>query len=215
MATTGIKYPVYAVISGFPDGAKPTYNPSKAGVLGKAIKADITLNFAEGSLYADDALAEYATKFQNGTISAGFDELTPQKYADILGYRIDATGGANILRKGAKDTAPYCGFGYYKTKVIDGVIKFQAKVFYKVKFRESGDNAETAAENINFQTLELGATILPVTGFNEDDYTEEQIFTTESAAKTYLHTVLGITGTPSTRSAPSETSSDSGTKGGK
>lgn len=214
MATIGIKHPVYAVISGFPDGAKPTYNPSKAGVLGKATKADVTLNFAEGSLYADDALAEYATKFQNGTISAGFDELTPQKYADILGYRIDATGGANILRKGAKDTSPYCGFGYYKTKVIDGVKKFQAKIFYKVMFRESGDNAETAAENINFQTLELGATILPVTGFNEDDYTEEQIFTTESAAITYLHTVLGITGTPSTRSAPSETT-DSGTKGGK
>ena len=53
----------------------------------------------------------------------------------------------------------------------------------------------------------------PVTGFNEDDYSEEQIFTTESAAITYLHTVFGITGTPSTRSAPSETSSDSGTKG--
>ena len=96
--------------------------------------------------------------------------------------------------------------------MIDGVKKFQAKVFYKVMFRESGDNAETAAENINFQTLELGATILPVTGFNEDDYSEEQIFTTESAAITYLHTVFGITGTPSTRSAPSETS-DSGTKG--
>ena len=213
MATIGIKHPVYAVISSFPDGAKPTYNPSEAGVLGKATRADVTLNFAEGSLYADDALAEYATKFQNGTITAGFDELTPQKYADILGYRIDATGGSNILRKGAKDTSPYCGFGYYKTKVIDGVKKFQAKVFYKVMFRESGDNAETAAENINFQTLELGATILPVTGFNEDDYSEEQIFTTESAAITYLHTVFGITGTPSTRSAPSETSSDSGTKG--
>lgn len=214
MATIGIKHPVYAVISGFPDGAKPTYNPSKAGVLGKAIKADITLNFAEGSLYADDALAEYATKFQNGTITSGYDELTPQKYADILGYRLDATGGSTILRKGAKDKAPYCGYGYFKTKMIDGVTKFQAKVFYKVMFRENGDNAETAAENINFQTLELGATILPVIGFNEDDYCEEQIFTTESAAITYLHSVLGITGTPSTRSAPSETT-DSGTKGGK
>lgn len=213
MATTGIKHPVYAVISTFPSGAKPTYNASKSGVLGKAIKADVTLNFAEGSLYADDSLAEYATKFQNGSISAGFDELTPQKYADILGYRIDATGGSSILRKGANDVAPHCGFGYYKTKMIDGVKKYEARVFYNVVFKESGDNAETATDSINFQTLELAATILPVIGYNQDDYMESQIFDTHTAAETYLHTVLGITGTPSTRSAPSETSSDSGTKG--
>lgn len=211
MATTGIKHPVYAVISAFNNGAKPTYNAAKSGVLGKAVKADITLNFAEGSLYADDALAEYATKFQNGAITAGFDELTPQKYSDILGYRIDASGGSSILRKGAKDTAPHVGFGYYKTKMIDGVKKFEARVFYNTVFKESSDNAETATESINFQTLELGATILPVIGFNEDDYMESQIFTTESAAITYLHSALGITGTPSTRSAPSETTGD-GTK---
>ncbi|MBP0962093.1 MAG: hypothetical protein J5864_08110 [Oscillospiraceae bacterium] len=212
MATIGIKHPVYAVISAMNANAKPTYNASKSGILGKATKADVTLNFAEGSLYADDALAEYATKFQNGTISAGFDELTPQKYADLLGYRIDSTGGTSILRKGAKDSAPHVGFGYYKTKMIDGVKKYQAKVFYNCVFKESGDNAETATDSINFQTVELAATILPVIGFNEDDYTEEQIFTSESAAVTYLHSALGITGTPSTRSAPAETT-DGGTKG--
>lgn len=212
MATIGIKHPVYAVISAMNANAKPTYNASKSGILGKATKADVTLNFAEGSLYADDALAEYATKFQNGTISAGFDELTPQKYADLLGYRIDSTGGTSILRKGAKDSAPHVGFGYYKTKVIDGVKKYQAKVFYNCVFKESGDNAETATDSINFQTVELAATILPVIGFNEDDYTEEQIFTSESAAVTYLHSALGITGTPSIRSAPAE-STDGGTKG--
>ena len=212
MATIGIKHPVYAVISTMNTGAKPTYTAAKSGILGKATKADVTLNFAEGSLYADDSLAEYATKFQNGTIAAGFDELTPQKYADILGYRIDATGGTSILRKGAKDAAPHVGFGYYKTKVIDGVKKYEAKVFYNCVFKENGDNAETAADSINFQTIELSATVLPVIGFNEDDYMEEQLFTTEAAAVTFLHSELGITGTPSTRSAPSETT-DSGTKG--
>ena len=56
MATIGIKHPVYAVISAMNANAKPTYNASKSGILGKATKADVTLNFAEGSLYADDAL---------------------------------------------------------------------------------------------------------------------------------------------------------------
>lgn len=208
MATIGIKHPVFAPITSQTSGSKPTY--STGIVLGKAIKADVTLNFAEGTLYADDSLAEYASKFQNGTITFGVDELTDAKKATLFGYTLDSTGGSTVLKKGAKDVAPHGGFGYYKTLQVDGVKKYQAKWFLDTVFRENGDSAETGGENINFQTTEIAGTIMPVIGYRNDDYVEEQTFTTESAAITWLHSNANITGTPSTRSAPSEDSTKSG-----
>ncbi|MBQ1298011.1 MAG: hypothetical protein IIY21_28490, partial [Clostridiales bacterium] len=68
-------------------------------------------------------------------------------------------------------------------------------------------------ESITFSTPEITGTILPVQGYGKDNYAEIMTFDSEASAKTHLHELVGITGTPSTRSAPSETS-ESGTKGG-
>lgn len=207
MATTGIKHPVFAPITARNTGAKPTYGTGI--LLGKATKADITINTAEGKLYADDALAEYDSKFQSGTVALGVDELTPAKKAALFGYTLDATGGKTVLKKGASDVAPHGGFGYYKTKKIDGVRKYEVKWMYDVVFRETNDNAETANENVNFQTPEISGEILPVIGLGNDDWCEEQICDTPEAAETALHILANISGTPSLRS-----SAPSGTKGG-
>lgn len=210
MATTGIKHPVFAPITARNAGAKPTYG---TGILiGKATKADITINTAEGKLYADDALAEYDSKFQSGTVTFGVDELTPTKKAALFGYTLDASGGTTVLKKGATDVAPHGGFGYYKTKKIDGVRKYEVKWMYDVVFRETNDNAETANENVNFQTPEISGEILPVIGLGNDDWCEEQICDTESAAQTVLHTLANISGNPPLRtSAPSATRGSSNT----
>ena len=208
MATTGIKHPVFAPITSRPAGAKPVYG---TGILiGKAIKVDITINTAEGKLYADDSLAEYDSKFQSGSIAAGVDELTPAKKAALFGYTIDSSSGKQVLKKGASDVAPHGGFGYYKTKKIDGVRKYEVKWMYDTVFHETNDNAETANENVNFQTTEFAGEILPIIGLGNDDWCEEQICDTVAAAETALHTYANITGTPSLRSA----SAPSNTKGG-
>ena len=203
MATTGIKHPVFAPITSRTAGAKPTYGTGF--LIGKATKAYITINTAEGKLYADDALAEYDSKFQSGTIAAGVDEITLQKKAALFGYTLDTSGGKTVLKKGASDVAPHGGFGYYKTKKIDGVRKYEVKWMYDVVLRETNDNAETANENVNFQTVEFTGEILPVIGLGNDDWCEEQICDTIQAAETALHTYANITGTPSARSAPSNT----------
>lgn len=211
MAATGLKYPVYGIITKYNDGAAPTYGTP--GVIGKAIKADVTFNSAEGKLYADDALAEYASKFTDGSIVLGVDEMTDTKRSALLGYTLSAVSGSNKLIMGAADVAPHVGIGYYKTHMIDGVRKYRTYFFYDVVFRETGDSSETANESITFSTPEITGTILPVQGYGKDNYAEIMTFDTESAAKTHLHELVGITGTPSTRSAPSE-NSESGTKGG-
>lgn len=211
MAATGLKYPVYGIITRFNDGAAPTY--STPGVIGKAIKADVTFNSAEGKLYADDALAEYASKFTDGSIVLGVDDIPEAKKAAILGYTLSAASGSNKLIMGAADVAPHVGLGYFKTHMIDGVRKYRTYFYYDVVFRETGDSSETANESITFSTPEITGTIIPVNGFGKDNFAEIMTFDTEASAKTHLNELLGITGTPSTRSAPSETS-ESGTKGG-
>lgn len=210
MAATGLKYPVYGIITRFNDGAAPTYGTP--GVIGKAIKADVTFNSAEGKLYADDALAEYASKFTDGSITLGVDEITEAKKAALLGYTLTAASGSNKLVMGAADVAPHVGLGYYKTIMVDGVRKYRTYFYYDVVFKETGDSAETANENINFSTPELAGTIMPVTGYGKDNFAEIMTFDTEASAKTHLHELVGITGTPTTRSAPAETT-ESGTKG--
>ena len=211
MAATGLKYPVYGIITRFNDGAAPTY--STPCVIGKAIKADVTFNSAEGKLYADDALAEYASKFTDGSIVLGVDDIPEAKKAAILGYTLSAASGSNKLIMGAADVAPHVGLGYFKTHMIDGVRKYRTYFYYDVVFRETGDSSETANESITFSTPEITGTIIPVNGFGKDNFAEIMTFDTEAGAKTHLNELLGITGTPSTRSAPSETS-ESGTKGG-
>lgn len=208
MAITGIKHPVFAPITSRTAGAKPTYGTGM--VIAKATKADITINTAEGKLYADDSLAEYDSKFQSATIAAGVDDLTPNKKAALFGYTLDTSGGNTVLKKGASDTAPHGGFGYYKTKKIDNVRKYEVKWMYDVVFHETNDNAETANENVNFQTTEFTGEALPILGLGHDDWCEEQLCDTEQAAITALHTYANITGTPSLRSA----SAPSNTKGG-
>ena len=210
MAATGLKYPVYGIITRMNDGAAPTYGTP--GVIGKAIKADVTFNSAEGKLYCDDALGEYAYKFTDGSVVLGVDEITEAKKAALLGYTLTAASGSNKLIMGAADVAPHVGFGYFKTIMVDGVRKYRTYFYYDVVFRETGDSAETANESINFSTPEITGTILPITGFGKDNFAEIMTFDTEAAAKTHLHELVGITGTPTTRSAPSETT-ESGTQG--
>ncbi|MBQ1295222.1 MAG: hypothetical protein IIY21_14360, partial [Clostridiales bacterium] len=189
MAATGLKYPVYGIITKFNDGAAPTY--STPGVIGKAIKADVTFNSAEGKLYADDALAEYASKFTDGSIVLGIDDITEAKKAALLGYTLSAVSGSNKLIMGAADVAPHVGIGYYKTHMIDGVRKYRTYFFYDVVFRETGDSSETANESITFSTPEITGTILPVQGYGKDNYAEIMTFDSEASAKTHLHELVG------------------------
>lgn len=192
MATTGLKHPVFSPIISRQPGQIPTYG---AGfVIGKGIKADVTITSVEGKLYGDDSLIEYASKIQGGTISFGVDEISHDNRVTMFGNTKSTSGSSTVLIKGVNDTPQHGGFGYYKTKVIDGVKKYEAKWFYDTVFKEGNDSAETANDNINFSTVECEGTILPVVGLDNDSYLEESIFTLESQAITWLHTKANITG---------------------
>ena len=212
MASIGLKHPVFAPISRFNDGAMPTY--SGGVVIGKAVKADITISTIEGTLYADDAIAEYDRKVQNVDISFEVDDISDSNKNVIFGYRKSTgSGSSSTLYMGANDDAVHGGFGYYKTKVVNKVKLYTAKWFYDTIFAETGETNETKGDNITFQTTTVEGKALPVIGLGNDDYAETATFSTESDAISWLHSKAGISGVSvASASAPATTSTSGGSK---
>ena len=192
MASIGLKMPVFAPIDGeIEEGTRPTY---KSGfVIGKAIKADVTINYAEATLFADDILAESDSSFQNGTIDVGVDEITLDIHSKLFGSKLVDVEGTSELHAGAKNVSPHGGFGYYKTKVINKKTKYLAKWFLDVQFKPGNDSSETKGDSTSFVTPEFSGTIFCIPGLEEDTYAEEAFFDTEADAKAWLKGKANIT----------------------
>ena len=206
MATIGLKHPVFAPITSFNEAAKPTYG--SGFVVGKAVKANVTVSTTEGKLYADDSLAEYASQISDVSIGFETDDISDNNKCSMFGYtKVTSSGGKSGLKKGALDDDVHGGFGYYKTKVKNGTNFYCATWYYDTIFHETGESSETKGDNVNFQTISCEGKALPIIGFGNNDYCEETTFTTEAEAISWLHTNANISGASTTSaSAPSTTS---------
>lgn len=174
MAKIGLKYPVYK-------------SPSKKGVIGKAIQADIAISVNEVKLYADDTVVESDKSFQSGTITLGIDDLSDEIYSEFLGHAKDVSGE---ITANENDQSPYIGLGFYGTKKVKGVAKYRAIWLPKVQFAEPEDTNATKGESVEFNTPSLEGTIM---ADDNGDWKKEQTFATEAEAVTYLENKAGIT----------------------
>jgi len=171
MAKIGLKYPVY--------------KGSTGGVIGKALTADITIETNNAELYADDAIAESDYSFKSGTISLGIDELSDAVQAEFLGHTIVS----DEMTAKSTDTPAYVGIGFYGVKMINGVRKYRAVFFPKVKFSEPSDSEKTQGESIEFGTSTLEGKILK----NDlDKWKIEKTFALVADAIAYLNTAVGL-----------------------
>ena len=110
MATIGLDKLYYAKITEDADGNE-TYGTPK--VLAKAMKADLSVEFAEGTLYANDALAEYVKEFKSGKLSLGVDDIGKDVACDLTGARVDANG---VLIDSGEDSAAPVAIGFRAKK---------------------------------------------------------------------------------------------------
>lgn len=206
MATIGIKHPVFSPITAYNSNALPTYG--NGIVVGKAVKADVTVSTVEGKLYADDALAEYASQISDIGISFESDEISDNNRCVMFGYtKVTGSGGRSGLKRGVLDPDVHGGFGYYKTKVTNGNKLYRAVWYFDTVLHETGESAETKGENVSFQTVTCEGKALPISGYGNNDYCEEATFSTEAEAKTWLHTMANISGvSTASASAPATTS---------
>ena len=84
MATIGLDKLYYSKITEDTNGNETYATPVS---LAKAMTAELSVELAEATLYADDGAAEVVKEFQSGTLSLGVDDIGLAVAADIRGRR--------------------------------------------------------------------------------------------------------------------------------
>ena len=195
MAFIGLKYFGVALLS--TEGtlsAAPTYTDGK--IIGKAIRANLTINRNDNPLYADDAVAEDDNSITGLNLEFGIDRLDEAdrvKYSG--GYKVTGSSGSPDLYYETDAPAPYIGNGYIRVLMVDNVKKYQAVFMYKATMSQNNEETNTKGENVDWQTPTLNIRGIAVPNFAQGSgnlFRVKAEFTTEAAALAWLKGQLGI-----------------------
>lgn len=189
MAQFGAKRPIFAPVATTPEGALPTYNYEDVVVIGKLVKADLTVTNASGELYADDALAEKVDMFASGSLALETDDKTDEVHAAIHGARKDTESSEVTDSDG--DVAPRGGVAYYKVIIRNGVRVFKGVFLPLCKAILGNDSAATKGSSITFGT---SATTFTVFRCNSGAWRITKEFSDEAAVIAWCDTKLGKAG---------------------
>ena len=134
MATIGLDKLFYAKITEDQDGNETYATPTP---LAKAMTADLSVELAEATLYADDGAAEIVKEFKSGTLSLGIDDLGAAIASDLTGSTIDDGG---VVISAAEDGGTPVAVGF-RAKKANG--KYKYYWLYRVKFGIPATNLAT------------------------------------------------------------------------
>jgi len=151
MATIGLDKLYYAKITEAENGEE-TYN--KPVQLAKAMSADLSVELAEATLYADDGAAEIVKEFKSGKLTLGIDDIGSTVASDLSGATIDANG---VIVSASEDGGTPVAVGF-RAKKSNG--KYRYFWLYRVKFGIPAANMATKGDSITFSTPTIEGTIL-------------------------------------------------------
>ena len=151
MATIGLDKLYYSKITEDADGNETYASPIP---LAKAMTADLSVELAEATLYADDGAAEIVKEFKSGTLSLGIDDLGATIASDLTGSTIDSDG---VVISAAEDGGAPVAVGF-RAKKANG--KYKYYWLYRVKFGIPATNLATKGDSITFSTPTIEGTIM-------------------------------------------------------
>ena len=151
MATIGLDKLFYSKITEDAEGNESYETPKQ---LAKAMTADLSVELAEATLYADDGAAEIVKEFKSGTLSLGVDDLGGSVASDLTGATIDNNG---VVVSTAEDGGDPVAVGF-RAKKANG--KYKYYWLYRVKFGIPATNLATKGDSITFSTPTIEGTIL-------------------------------------------------------
>ena len=151
MATIGLDKLYYAKITEAENGEE---NYGKPTQLAKAMTADLSVELAEATLYADDGAAEIVKEFKSGKLTLGIDDIGATVASDLSGATIDANG---VIISTSEDGGTPVAVGF-RAKKSNG--KYRYFWLYRVKFGIPATNLATKGDNITFSTPTIEGTIL-------------------------------------------------------
>ena len=151
MATIGLDKLFYAKITEDADGNETYGTPEQ---LAKAMTADLSVELAEATLYADDGAAEIVKEFKSGKLTLGVDDIGSTAASDLTGATIDANG---VIVSTSEDGGTPVAVGF-RAKKANG--KYRYFWLYRVKFGIPAANMATKGDSITFSTPTIEGTIL-------------------------------------------------------
>jgi phi13 family phage major tail protein len=151
MATIGLDKLYYATITDDENGEEIYGTPTQ---LAKAISAELSVELAEATLYADDGAAEIVKEFKNGTISLGVDDIGSTTAAVLTGVTVDKN---NVVVSNSEDGGDPVAVGF-RAKKSNG--KYKYYWLYRVKFGIPATNLATKGDSITFSTPTIEGTVL-------------------------------------------------------
>ncbi len=161
------------------DGVE-TYETPKE--LAEAITADLSVNTAEGDLYANDVLSESVKEFVKAALKLGVKDVTPEVLADLLGQEVDKN---EVVWAGKNDEPPIVAVGFRARKTKG---RFRYVWLLKGKFKLPSEKYETKGESIKFNTPEIEGEFMArkKDGLWKADFTGTE---SSAAAKTWFTAV--------------------------
>lgn len=157
MAYIGMRHPVFAPVESYEPGTEISYG--EGVVLGKAIGATLTLQRADGSLYADDEKAEADNSVTGGTVSLELDDIKHEDAVKALGI-IKRTVGEQTVYSTSGRAAPYGGCGWLRERKLNGVISYVIQWVHRLQLGQNTKNAATKGQTITYQTTTLDGEVL-------------------------------------------------------
>lgn len=151
MATIGLDKLYYAVIKEDANGDETYSTPVP---LAKAISAELSIELAEATLYADDGASEVVKEFKSSTLSLGVDDIGNTTASDLTGAVIDKN---NVVISVSEGTSSPVAIGF-RAKKSNG--KYKYFWFYRVKFGIPATSLATKGDSITFSTPTIEGTIM-------------------------------------------------------
>jgi phi13 family phage major tail protein len=151
MATIGLDKLYYSKITEGTNGDE-TYGTPIA--LAKAIKADLSVELAEATLYADDSAATVVKEFKSGKLSLGIDDIGQIAAEDLTGATIDDN---HVLISASEDGGAPVAIGF-RAKKANG--KYRYFWLYRVIFGIPATNLATKGDSITFSTPTIEGTVI-------------------------------------------------------
>ncbi|MBV4431540.1 phage tail protein [Clostridium tyrobutyricum] len=150
MATIGLDRLYYAPITEDENGDETYGTPV---MLAKAISAELSIELAEATLYADDGAAEIIKEFKNGTLSLGVDDIGRKAAESLTGATTDDNG---VLISASEDGGSPVAIGF-RAKKANGHYRYFW--LYRVKFGVPSTNLATKGDSITFSTPTIEGTV--------------------------------------------------------
>ena len=151
MATIGLDKLYYAKITEGENGEETYGTPVS---LAKAMKADLSVELAEATLYADDGPAAVVKEFKSGTLSLGIDDIGTAAAEVLTGAKIDDN---HVVISGSEDGGTPVAVGF-RAKKANG--KYRYFWLYRVVFGIPATNLQTKSDSITFSTPTIEGTVL-------------------------------------------------------